>query len=362
VISSTIKIPFSHVAIHTAKQRQYVKRFHKNPILAPLPHNHWENEAVFNPAAIYDNGKIHLLYRAIGSNGVSVLGYASSEDGFHFSRRSTPAYAPSEDHGLSEPLKIKYPQIYNPLLYTSGGGWNGFEDPRAVKIDDQIYVTYLAFAGWNSMRMACTSISEEDLRCERWNWTKPKYLSAPGQVHKNWVLFPEKIKGKFAILHSITPEIMVHYVKSLDEFNGEKFIESRAPHGGRLEYWDNKVRGAGPPPIKTKLGWLVFYHANDVLEPHKYKLGAMILDLHNPKKILYRTSHPILTPDMHYENDGKPGIVYASGAIIMDENLLIYYGGGDKVVCVASTNLNEFLQKVKEDAQIKLKPLQSLIS
>jgi predicted GH43/DUF377 family glycosyl hydrolase len=79
----------------------------------------------------------------------------------------------------------------------------------------------------------------------------------------------------------------------------------------------------------------------------------MILDKHNPRKVLYRTSRPILSPDMPYENDGKPGIVYASGAIIKDDTL-IYYGGADRVVCVASAPLDEFLEKVKEDVQIDL--------
>jgi predicted GH43/DUF377 family glycosyl hydrolase len=66
-------------------------------------------------------------------------------------------------------------------------------------------VTYLEFGGWNSMRIALTSISEKDFNNENWKWTKPQYISPPGQIHKNWVLFPEKINGKYAILHSITP-------------------------------------------------------------------------------------------------------------------------------------------------------------
>ncbi|KKR80952.1 MAG: hypothetical protein UU27_C0019G0013, partial [Parcubacteria group bacterium GW2011_GWD1_40_9] len=81
----------------------------------------------------------------------------------------------------------------------------------------------------------------------------------------------------------------------------------------------------------------------DKREPHKYKLGAMLLDLNNPTKILYRSKHAILSPEMHYENDGKPGVIYASGAVIRGDDLYVYYGGGDKVVCVATTPLKEFL-------------------
>jgi predicted GH43/DUF377 family glycosyl hydrolase len=362
ILSSTLTTPFNTIIL-PEKGTHYLKKHPKNPIIAPSTKNEWENQAVFNPAAIYDNGKVHLLYRAIGSNGISVLGYASSSDGFNFDHRlDHPVYEPV-DGGLPDlgrDTKSHKTRTYNPLLYTSGGGWGGCEDPRAVKIGKRIYVTYLAFGGWNSMRLAITSISEKDLEDENWKWTKPRYISPPGQVHKNWVLFPEKIKGKYAILHSITPKISVHYVSSLKEFNGHKFIRSQAPLGGRQEYWDNKVRGAGPPPIKTKLGWLVLYHANDAFDPHKYKLGAMILDKDDPTKVLYRTSYPIMSPDMSYENNGKPGVVYASGAIIKDNELLIYYGGADKVVCVASAPIDEFLEKIKEDVQIELRPQKSL--
>nr|MBA3550969.1 hypothetical protein [Patescibacteria group bacterium] len=240
------------------------------------------------------------------------------------------------------------------------GGWSGCEDPRAVKIGRRIYVTYLAFGGWNSMRLALTSIKESDFHNGRWVWTEPQFISPPGEVHKNWVLFPEKINGKFAFLHSISPTIQVHYADSLKDFNGELFIKSTAPSGGRKNFWDSKVRGAGPPPLKTKLGWLLLYHANDLREPHKYKLGAMILDKNDPSKVLYRTTHPILSPNMDYENNGKPGIVYASGAIIKDDQLFVYYGGADRVVCVASTPVDELLEKIANNVGVQLKPQHSL--
>ena len=69
----------------------------------------------------------------------------------------------------------------------------------------------------------------------------------------------------------------------------------------------------------------------------------MILDLNDPTKILYRSPQPILSPDAHYENDGKPGVVYATGAVIIGENLMVYYGGGDKHVCIAQTPLRQLL-------------------
>lgn len=356
IITISISLPDIEEDANAISDNKYLERFHKNPIIEPHHHNEWENEAVFNPAAVYDGGKVHLLYRAIGRNGISVLGYAASNDGFSFKKRlNYPVYEPSEDHSLMS--KEDSLKTYNPLLYTSGGGWSGCEDPRAVTIGKHMYVIYLAFSGWNSMRITLTSISTKKLHEHQWDWTEPVYLSPPGEVHKNWVLFPEKIKGKFAVLHSISPKICIHYFDSFKDFDGKSFIKSSAPTGGRKTHWDTKVRGAGPPPLKTKLGWLVLYHANDISEPHKYKLGAMILDKEDPQKVLYRTSHPILSPNMVYENNGKPGIVYASGAVIKDGQLLVYYGGADRVVCVASAWVDELLEKIKQDVEFQLQPL-----
>jgi predicted GH43/DUF377 family glycosyl hydrolase len=76
-----------------------------------------------------------------------------------------------------------------------------------------------------------------------------------------------------------------------------------------------------------------------------------LLDLEDRPKVLYRAAAPILVPDEHYENHGKPGIVYAGGAVVRDGKLFVYYGGADKVVCVATTPLAQFI-----DALIKGSP------
>lgn len=324
-----ISIHLPQVVRNIQQKGQSLTRVKHNPILEPHPENSWEDQAVFNPGAVYDNGEVHLLYRAVGSSGLSTVGYAKSPDGLFFNRaHHKPVYVLNT--GSSD---------YQPVFYPSGGGSGGSEDPRAVIIDGRLYMTYVYFGGWDSLRMAMTSISVEDFRKQKWNWTQPKFLSPQGEMHKNWVIFPEKINGKFAILHSITPEIKIDYISNFSKIN----IKSKAPSGGRKNYWDNKVRGAGPPPIKTDYGWLLLYHANDAYDPQRYKLGAMLLDLKDPTKVLYRSSTPILCPDMDYENEGKPGIVYASGAVLKEGHLFIYYGGGDRVVCTATVPLDVLL-------------------
>jgi len=69
----------------------------------------------------------------------------------------------------------------------------------------------------------------------------------------------------------------------------------------------------------------------------------MLLDINDPTKVLYRSASPVLCPDAPYENHGKPGIVYAGGAVVRNGTLFVYYGGADKVVCVATAPLDAFL-------------------
>ncbi len=321
-----------------------LQRSEKNPLLTPNQ-NHWQAEAVFNPAATVIDGKTYLLYRSVGADGVSRLGYAVSDDGVHFNDRVPyPAYVSGDPRRA-----LRRPKKYSPTLYPSGGSWGGCEDPRMVEIDGDIHVTLNMFDGWDFIRVAALSIPKEDFLAKRFDgWSTPTLLSKPGERHKNWVLFPEKVNGKFAILHSISPRIEIEYRDSVEDIGTtEPFIESwegaRSGIAVREGYWDNYVRSAGPPPLRTDAGWLLFYHAHNKEETNRYKLGAMLLDLEDPTKVLYRSAQPILEPNCRYENDGKPGVVYACGSTVKDGILHVYYGGADKVICVATAPLTAFL-------------------
>lgn len=319
-------------------------RAKENPIISPRPENGWEAWQTFNPGVILLNDKVHFLYRAIGLDGVSRLGYAVSGDGFTIDERlSYPVY----EHNKKE-------RVFNVYSYFSGGSWGGSEDPRLVRVDEEdvLYMTYTACD--NDLRIGLTSIKVSDFLNKKWRWQPPVLISPPDEVHKNWLIFPEKIHGKYAILHSIKPDIQIEYVNSL-EFNGTDYVESF--HGGpqRKNCWDKWLRGAGAPPLKTKDGWLLFYHAMDN-DWSKYKVGAMLLDLDDPTKILHRLREPILEPKEPYENCGyKSGVVYVSGAVVKDGNLLVYYGGADNYVCVVYAPLEEFLGALKKEIKPALK-------
>jgi predicted GH43/DUF377 family glycosyl hydrolase len=323
-----------------------------NPILKPGI-NPWTAEAVLNPAAAIIGGRTHLIYRAIGMDGVSRLGYASSANGIVFDKRLPyPVYVAQKPRNLPG-----HARRYSLVLYPSGGSWGGCEDPRMVLIEGRVYITFNMFDGWDYIRVAAISTTEEDfLAGQFWKWDGPHILSKPGERHKNWVIFPEKINGKFAILHSIAPEIEVAYRDSIEDIGTEEpFVESwvgaRVDLPARENTWDSFIRSPGPPPVRTDRGWLLFYHANDARDPGRYKLGAMLLDLADPTKIIYRAVAPVISPDEPYENHGKPGIVYACGAVVRNGELFVYYGGADKVICVATAPLDAFLDALIEGDQ-----------
>jgi beta-1,2-mannobiose phosphorylase / 1,2-beta-oligomannan phosphorylase len=326
-------------------------RFAENPIIEPNPENLWEAAATFNPAALCLDDRIHIIYRAQDANGISVFGYASSKNGIRIDERSkNPIYFPLQDFEASRGKKtaLPYPGI-------SGGGWGGCEDPRICQIEDKIYMIYIAFNGYQPPGVALTSIKTANFLSKIWDWKKPKLISRPGQIQKNWVIFPEKIKGKYAVLHSLSPKISIDYVESLD--SEEVMIDSYHTHHQHLDKlrWDNIVRGIGAPPLKTDYGWLVLYHAMDYRDPNRYKVGAMLLDLHDPEKIIARCCQPILEPEMKYENEGfKTGVVYACGAVIKDGTLFVYYGGADTFVAVASAPLEEFMKQLISSGKVTL--------
>ena len=333
------------------KRRTELKRALHNPIIEPRSYS-WESKATFNPAAFIAKGKIHLIYRAIGDNDSSVLGYAASYDGYNIAERPTYSIYRRSNNFSKPDLSA------SPINYISGGGWNGgCEDPRLTLLGDTVYMLYTAFDGWGSLRIAFTSIKLDDFEKKKWNWTKSSLISPPGEIHKNWVLFPEKINGKFAILHSFYPNVLVDYFDSLDELDGKKFIKSNNTRPiDPTRTWDSWFRGVGPSPIKTNIGWLILYHAMDHRNPDRYRMGAIILSLNDPTKILYRSQYPILEPEEYYENNGyKWGVVYSCGAVVKDGELFVYYGGADKVIGVASIKLADLLTDLKKHKAVKLK-------
>jgi len=308
-----------------------LKKFSGNPILKSVKSHPWESEGVFNPAAIYENGKVYIIYRAMGEDGVSRLGLAISNDGLHIEKRlKRPIYVPRE----------KFEVSINPYENS------GCEDPRIVKIKDKFYLFYTAFNGIGQPGIALSTIKVKDFLSHDWNWEKPVFISFPGIRDKNTCIIPEKINGKYVIFHRFYTRnwdpsyIWIDYINDLTfkkRITGKHLIRTRSNR------WDSKRIGIGVPPIKTKKGWLAIYSGVD-WKTNKYRIGAMLLDLKRPERVIKRSNKPILEPTEKYEKGKKWDVAFPCGAAVIDGTIFVYYGGADKYVAVAYANLKDLLE------------------
>jgi predicted GH43/DUF377 family glycosyl hydrolase len=314
------------------KEKRAVKmiRIKENPIIVPDKKCAWEAKATFNPAAIYLKGKVHLLYRAMSEDNTSVLGYAQSKNGGRIEEKSPePAYTPRES----------FEQKAEP------NGNSGCEDPRLTPIGDKIYMCYTAFNGKNPPRVVLTWIKAKDFLKQKWNWAKPTLISPPDFDDKDALVFPEKVNGKFMIIHRVGEDIDFSFAQTMD-FRDKKWLEEYRWIAPRKGWWDSKKVGAAAPPIKTKDGWIFLYHG--VSDDGIYRVGAALLDPKNPTKVIGRTDNPILEPETQYEKEGMvPNVVFPCGAVVIGKKLFVYYGGADKVVGAATIEINKLLNVLK---------------
>ncbi len=311
----------------------HFQRSNKNPIISPNKTHPWEAKATFNPATLRIGKKTHILYRALSEDNTSTLGYASTKDGFTIDERSSsPVYVPREDFELKK--------IAN--------GNSGCEDPRLTKIGSTIYMCYTAFDGIGPPRVAITSIAEKNFLLKNWQWEKPVIITPAGFDDKDTCIFSEKTNGKYFILHRVGNEICGDYVKTLN-FKTESIRKCIRIIGPRINKWDNAKVGISAPPIKTKYGWLLLYHG--ISKNHNtYRIGAVLLDLHDPATVLSRISDPIFEPEEPYEKIGiVNNVVFPCGMVVKDGLLFIYYGGADTVVGVATIELEVLLRALTRD-------------
>jgi predicted GH43/DUF377 family glycosyl hydrolase len=110
--------------------------------------------------------------------------------------------------------------------------------------------------------------------------------------------------------------------------------------------WEEKKVGIGPPPIRTDAGWIIIYHGVD--SNTVYRVGAALLDLENPCRVIARTPEPILEPEEKFERVGVvPNVVFPEGAVVIKDELKVIYGGADRVCCVASVPMRLLIESLE---------------
>jgi len=307
---------------------QTAKRFQGNPILAPIAAHPWEANHVLNPTAVEIDGATHILYRAVGLDNTSVMGYARSKDGLHIdSRLLAPAYVP----------RAGFEQKHGGPTDNSG-----CEDGRITRIGDRIYLTYTAYDSVTAPQVAESSISVSDFLAHNWTeWTMPELISPDGVDDKDACLLPAEFKGRYMVLHRVESHICADFVTSLN-FRNEKLRRCIQILGPRAGMWDSKKVGIAGPPLKTPAGWLLFYHG--ITSAGHYCLGAALLDRRDPTRVLGRSAQPLMTPVEPYEREGWiNNVVFPCGQVLKDDTVYLYYGAADQVVGVATMSLGELL-------------------
>ncbi len=334
-----------------------LKKYEGNPILYPCKAHAWESLVTCNPGVIYSEGMFHMLYRAAGDDEQHVIrfGLAESRDGFHFERVSDqPVFGPSED----------------------GPDSGCVEDPRIIRLGGDYYVTYAYRAmspgrywtfphdvvltpscGDDAPRAYRENLGNTGLAVTRdfRNFQRLGRLTSPVLDDRDVMFFPEKIGGKYCMMHRpkefVGEGYGVKYPSIWLQFSDDLLDwESRENHlllTGRENSWEEKIGGSAPP-LRTDEGWLMLYHGVGRGGCGHYCVGALLLDIDNPLKIIGRTPEPILEPEADYEMDGMyDGCVFPTGNVIVGDTLYVYYGAADKYVGVATCDVRELLDYLK---------------
>lgn len=313
----TMEYPYREIGFH---------RIGEGALIKPRKDIPWEEKAIFNPAAIDLGGIVRILYRAMGNDNTSVIGYAESINSTDISFiYDKPIYVPRES-------------------FESKGvpnGNSGCEDPRLTQIGNTIYLYYTAYNGIMPPSVAMSSISVSDFKKKKWNWSKPVVVTADGVDDKDGCLHPEKIDGKYFLFHRVNNYICGDFGSSpsFPERNSFKNIPIIKARAGM---WDSMKVGISVPPIKTEKGWLLLYHG--VSGRSRYRIGAVLLDLKDPTKVLARSTDPVFEPREAYEIQGQVNyVVFPCGAVVKNGYIFMYYGGADSIVDVASIKLKKLL-------------------
>lgn len=298
-----------------------IKRYANNPIIknTDVP---FKVNSIFNPGAFILNEEYVLLCRVEMPNGRSSFVLAKSKDGYDFIVDPEPILTP-EDHTVG-------------FEYVN---W-GIEDARVVKIDNVYYLTYTGFSKYNPLVFL-----SETLDFKTFKFHGP-ITEAP---NKDCAIFPEKIGGYYWKIDR--PEANerrdIWISKSPNLIHWGEYSVLMEPEQGT---WEANKIGGSTPPIKTKDGWLMLYHGvRGFGISYLYKLGVVLLDLEDPRKVIGKSKEPILVPEMDYERIGDVGNVVFSNGWIKEDNddIKIYYSGADMNICIAETSVDYLLSLCK---------------
>lgn len=214
----------------------------------------------------------------------------------------------------------------------------GIEDCRVTEIDNTFYLTYTQVSG--------NGVGVGLIQTKDWQNIHREGMMLPPH-NKDCALFPEKINGKYYCLHRPSGvDIGGNFIWVASSPDLRHWGDHRCILNTRPGHWDSARVGAGASPIKTQDGWLEIYHGANA--QHRYCLGAVLLDLDDPYRVLARSEEPIMEPLLKYEQEGFFGhVVFTNGHIVNGDTITMYYGASDTVICGANLSIREVLASLK---------------
>lgn len=341
------------------------RRFENNPIITPedvkpsLEGLHVE--CVLNPGAFRHEGRVGLLLRVAesaeamegkvrvpvldpsSSSGIDVLEFSKSDPDLRMADPRVFSYRGRSYLTTLSHLRLAWSDDgehfevdEKPTLLGEGRLESfGIEDCRVMKIEDTYYLTYSSVS---PLGVGIGMRSTED-----WETFKAYGLIFTSD-NKDGALFEERINGYYYALNRPGNliikgnHIWISRSRDLVYWGDHDCLAPIRP--GR---WDCERVGAGASPIRTEKGWLEIYHGAD--NNHRYCLGALLLDLENPNRVLARTAEPIMEPTADYELKGFFGnVIFTNGHTVDGDEVTVYYGASDSVVCGARMSIKEILQ------------------
>ncbi|GHU65966.1 glycosidase [Clostridia bacterium] len=281
--------------------------------------------SIFNSAVVPYKGKFAGVFRIDDKRREMRIHSARSEDGLKWDIDPEPF------------------NLVNPIADEVGPFVYGY-DPRCCEIDGEYIVSWCNGYHGPTIGMAKT----KDFK----TYTQLENAFLP--FNRNGVMFPKKIGGNYAMLsrpsdNGHTPFGDMYYSESPDLVYWGKHRYVMGAAGG----WQSTKIGAGPIPIETDEGWLLFYHG--VLTSCNgfvYSFGACLLDIDKPWKVIARTAPYLLSPQRTYEQVGDvPNVAFPCAALAdaATGRIAIYYGGADTVICLAFCNVSEVVDFIKEN-------------
>jgi len=332
-----------------------IKRCEENPIVRPglFP---WRNISVFNPGAIVEDGKFYLFERAAGSLRpfVTSIGLLVSDDGVHFGHAVdepvfTAAMAGYPDGSVQDARVVKIDGLYYMCFALQPHPMDCW--PTGQGVPDYYTQSYPGWqeCAWSMITQSGIAVSEDLIHFRHLGFVTPREID-----DRDVVLFPEKIAGKFALLRrpichpnvsseQDRPSIWISYSQDLQSWTPPQIV-ARPAYG-----WEGGKIGAAATPIRTEYGWLLLYHGVD--QDSVYRVGAMLLDLLEPERVLARTPNFIMEPEEYYEQFGLviPNVIFPTGNVVKDGVLYVYYGCADTAIGLATVPLRELLEHLLEN-------------